>query len=365
MQASGAKPGAPAVAEHQILCLRRSLHGNIRIVTPVPFDLPVRTGEAAALARILYEHAKRPLTEDLRNRLAVRASALKLETIRPYFGSLDRDPIHPEAFFLVVDGIDAQPLLMRFAPGSTPSSGLFPKAILIGRMRVGPQETVINAVPFAPEDSERVRTFASQVIPALLPKPQGVKMTLSIPVQTGIFEQFRAIYKPMGLNVACVSGPLERILWEAARSGWREGYTAETAEPDTPGYSRYILSSSEDLTGRLETMARARVPLKLGRIFDWELRVEDSTPLESVERTLEDCRAAGKPAQYIGLASGKPPVSDDWLSMIKRQNVGVSFSGLDHDRSVLADTARLWAGRFNYRAGADANPQELAAALIG
>ncbi len=245
-------------------------------MTPVPFDLPVRTSEAGAIASLLYEHGgRRSLTEDLRNRLGVRASALGLETIRPYFGSLERDPIHPEAFFMAVDGINDQPLLMRFAPSSTPSSGLFPKAILIGRMRVGAQETVINVVPFGPRDRERIRTFAWQVNPALLPKAQGSKATLSVPVQPGVFEHFRAIAKPLGLNAACVSGELEAILWEAIRSGWRDGYSAETADTAVTGYSRYILPCSDDLTGKLEQIARARVPLKLGRVFDWELQLDD------------------------------------------------------------------------------------------
>jgi len=88
-------------------------HGNIRIVTPVllicPFVL-LRLGRSRAC---FNEHGTRSLTEDLRNRLGVRASALTLETIRPYFGSLERDPIHPEAFYLAVDGIGGQPLLMR------------------------------------------------------------------------------------------------------------------------------------------------------------------------------------------------------------------------------------------------------------
>jgi hypothetical protein len=333
-------------------------------VTPVPFDLPVRTGEAAALARILYEHATRPLTDDLRNRLAVRASALKLETIRPYFGSLERDPIHPEAFFLAVDGINHQPLLMRFAPGSTPSSGLFPKAILIGRMRVGPQETVINAVPFGPGDSERIRTFAWQVTPALLPKAQGVKSTLSIPVQPGVFENFRAIAKPMGLNVACVSGPLDQILWEAARSGWRDGYSAESTDADTTGYSRYLLRYRSDLTARLEAMARARLPLKLSRVFDWELQLDPDTSVPDAERMLEEFRSAGKPAQFVGFSDGKIPANDEWLALAKRQNFGFSFSGLDNRLPALADAARRL-GRLNYRAGETANPLELSAALFG
>jgi hypothetical protein len=334
-------------------------------VTPVPFHLPVRTGEAGALARILYEHATRPLTDDLRNRLAVRAAALKLETIRPYFGSLERDPIHPEAFFLAVDGIDAQPLLMRFAPGSTPSSGLFPKAILIGRLRVGPQETVINAVPFGPANSERIRTFAWRVTPPLLPKVQGVKPTLTLPVQAGVFEHFRAIAKPLGLNVAAVSGNLDAILWEAARSGWREGYSAETNDEALAGYSRYVLPYGADLLSKLEAVARARVSLKLGRTFDWEMQLEDSVSPVEAESMLDECKAAGKPAQYVSFTSGKSPAGDDWLALARRQNFGFSFSGMDGDLSALADTARGLGGRFNYRAGADANPQELASTLFG
>lgn len=334
-------------------------------MTPVPFDLPVRTGEAGALARILYEHGKRPLTEDLRNRLAVRAAALKLKTIRPYFGSLERDPIHPEAFYLAVDGVEHQPLLMRFAPSSTPSSGLFPKAILIGRLRVGPQETVINAVPFGPSDSERLRTFAWEVAPALLPKVQGPKATISVPVQPGVFDQFRAIAKPMGLNVACVSGDLDTILWEAVRSGWRDGYSAETTDPDVAGFSRYILPHSAELTGKLEAIARARVPLKLGRMFDWELQLDDTVSIEDAERLLEEPRAAGKPAQYISLASGQPPSREEWLAMARRQNVAFSFSGMDADAAKLSETARLLGGRFNYRAAAGTSAQELSAALFG
>ena len=327
--------------------------------------MPVRTGEAGALARILYEHGKRPLTDDLRNRLAVRAGALKLETIRPYFGSLERDPIHPEAFFMAVDGINDQPLLMRFAPSSTPSSGLFPKAILIGRMRVGAQETVINAVPFSATDSARIRTFAWHVMPALLPKIQSQKSTISVPVYPGLFEQFRAIAKPMGLNVACVSGDLDTILWEAGRSGWRDGYAAETADPQLPGYSRYLLPQSSDLAQKLESIARARVAIKLGRMFDWELLLDDTASFEDAERLLEECRGAGKPAQYVSFTSGRLPSSDDWLSLARRQNFGFSFSGLDDNPAALADAAKSLGTRFNYRAQPGTNPQELAAALFG
>ncbi len=335
-------------------------------MTPSLFDLPVRTSESGALARLLFEHGgARNLTEDLRNRLGVRASALKLETIKPYFGSLERDPIHPEAFYLAVDGIEAQPLLMRFAPSSTPSSGLFPKAILIGRLRVGPQETVINAVPFGPADHKRIWTYAGQVNPTFLPRAQGPKPSLSVPVRPGVFEQFRTIAKPLGLNVACVAGDLETILWEAIRSGWRDGYTAETGDTGIAGYSRYILPNSSDLAGKLEQVARARVPLKLGRVFDWELQLENTVLPDEAERVLEDCKAAGKPAQYVGFSSGMVPEGDEWPALSRRQNFAFSFSGMDGDAAALGETSRKLGGRFNYRAGDAASAVELAAALFG
>ena len=171
----------------------------------------------------------------------------------------------------------------------------------------------------------------------------------------------------MGLNVACVSGRLDTILWEAARSGWRDGYSAESPaafvqnEPEVAGYSRYILSYGADLTSRLEAIARARVSLKLGRMFDWELQLEDSIAPELVEQMLDECKAAGKPAQYIGFTSGKLPSGEDWLTLSRRQNCGLSFSGMDADLAALGETARTLGGRFNYRAGAAANP----AALFG
>ena len=334
-------------------------------MTPVPFDLPVRTGEAGALARILYEHAKRPLTEDLRNRLAVRAGALKLESIRPFFGSLERDPIHPQAFYLAVDGIDNQPLLMRFAPSSTPSSGLFPKAVLIGRLRVGSQETVINAVPFAAADGERIRTFAWQINSAFLPKVQGAKSTVSVPVRTGIFDEFRSIAKPLGLNVACVSGDLDTILWEAIRSGWRDGYSAESSDHTAAGYSRYIQQPGEDLLARLETIARSRVALKLGRTFDWELQLDETTAPAEAERIIEECRTTGKPPQYLGFTSGQPPLAEDWLALARKQTLGISFSSQGQDSAGLTGIARAVGPRFNCRAEPQANPQQLTAALFG
>jgi len=130
-------------------------------VTPSLFDLPVRLGDAVLLAPLVMD--QRVFTDDVRKRIASRAGALRFDALKPYYGSLERDPVHPDACYICVDGVDGAPLLLRFAPASTPSSGLFPKSILIGRTFIGPREVVINAIPFGPSDEERIRVFASEV----------------------------------------------------------------------------------------------------------------------------------------------------------------------------------------------------------
>src|SRR5713226_5544495 len=140
-------------------------------MTPVPFDLPIKTSDAAALAALIFEQADgKPLTDDLRNRVADRAEKLRLATVKPYGRSLERDPIHPSTYYVAVDGLANQPLLLHIAPASAPASGLFPKAVLIGRMRAAAGgEIVVNAVPFASTDHDRIGAYAEQVNRAYLP----------------------------------------------------------------------------------------------------------------------------------------------------------------------------------------------------
>ena len=137
------------------------------------FDLPLRLGDAVSVASLLLELpvVAKAVTPDQRSRVAARAAALRFGAMTPYFQSLERDPIHPSAYYLCVDGVDAQPLLLRSAPASSPSSGIFPKAILIGRTFVAPPagsravttEMVLNAIPFGDSDEAAIGAFADNI----------------------------------------------------------------------------------------------------------------------------------------------------------------------------------------------------------
>src|ERR1700680_4766263 len=127
----------------------------------VPLELPVKTSEAARLAGLIFQQAEgRRLNADLRNRLSARMQDLQLASVVPLGGSRQRDPIHPSTYYLAADTRGSQPqhVLLRIALASSPSSGLFPKAMLIGRMRtdVGP-EGVVNGLPFSHRDREHIR----------------------------------------------------------------------------------------------------------------------------------------------------------------------------------------------------------------
>ena len=236
-------------------------------VTTVPMDLPVKASEAASLAELIFAQAEgKPLSDDLRNRLAGRAVPLKLSSIKPYFGSLARDPVHPSSYYLAVDGRDSQPLLLHIALASAPTSGVFPRALLIGRMRAAGREIVVNSTPFSSKDWETVGLFAQQVDRAFLPRPQGASPAIAVGNRhpeislPAAFEAFRSILKISGVNMAStvqLSATREmstddaiaardgenptaaghtRVsirhlyhagLWAAIRSGWREGYNAE------------------------------------------------------------------------------------------------------------------------------------------
>jgi hypothetical protein len=237
-------------------------------VTPVPFDLPLRPSDACELANLILEHAEgKPLTEELRSRIGARAATLGMESIRPYLGSLERDPVHRSTYFVAVDGNNGQPLLLHIALASSPANAIFPKALLIGRMRqVNGPEIVVNATPFGPGDRHNVYKFATQVNQAFLPRPQAGQSAIAVGNRhpeislPAAFDAFRAIHKRTGRNLAStvqlsasresstdeaiaardgenpVAAGHTRVslrdlyhagLWGAIRAGWREGYNAE------------------------------------------------------------------------------------------------------------------------------------------
>jgi hypothetical protein len=233
-------------------------------VTPSLFDLPVGLADAAPLAEILLDvcgaHPK-PITDDQRGRVASRLAPVTFSRMRPHVVSLERDPVHPAACYVCVDGVDNQPLLLRVAPASTPSSGLFPKAILIGRTHLKGREVVLNAIPFGPSDRERIATFSEQVNKACQPRPAGPRPVIVVRSASpsghfpAAFAAFRRALKNSGINQAAFGltegqDPTElyfATVWSAIRSGWREGYALQGVKTKSPGASPESIARIVDI----------------------------------------------------------------------------------------------------------------------
>jgi hypothetical protein len=199
----------------------------------------VNPQHAAELAALLIGRiGERPLDDTLRAELRALTPP---EGLQPCFGSLERDPRDPSAFYLAVDA--PEPVLLRFG-----------------------REGIRESIPFGSTDREAVARFARDVNPAFLPRPQGDLPAIatgnrhpeiSLPAAFGAF---RAIFEKSGRNLAStvqLSATREMTtedaiavrdgetptaaghtrvsirhlyhagLWAAIRAGWREGYTAE------------------------------------------------------------------------------------------------------------------------------------------
>jgi hypothetical protein len=274
-------------------------------VTSVPLELPLRPSEAAALARIVFETVEtagtKPIADDIRNRAAARSAAQKLETIRPYFGSLARDPVHRASFYLAVDGLEAAPLLLHFAPAAAPTGSVFPKALLVTRT----SDLVVNTIPFGPGDRAAVEAFAASIDREVQPRAIGARSALVLPPSAASFDAFRGILKRTGKNLAATEGSYHTALWCAIRAGWREGWSAgielDPADPlaalrECPLYTRFTVPA-----GDLQRAARLRIAIaqlrsaaKAAKPFDLELSFETApgpTAPEEIAHAVEVVRA--------------------------------------------------------------------------
>jgi hypothetical protein len=344
-------------------------------MTPVPLDLPMRPPEAAELANLIFDLAEsKSLTDEIRNRIAASAAPLKLRSITPWFGSLERDPVHRSTYYMAVD-CEGPPQLLHMAPATAPTSSIFHKPLLIGRMRrVRGPEILINAVPFGPDDIGNIDKLAN-LDPAFLPRPHGLRPALAAEASLGAFEAFRSIWKRTRKNVASVTGPYHKAVWAAIRTGWREGYSAalqlQVSDEESfaaareavfrwPRYSRFVISGSVADVQRLSVLIRqARSAAKAGPSFELGI----STTLAELEASLQTLKDAGHPAQIATLKLERDPILEA-VAVCREFNCVLSVNAADYPQEVLQELAREAAGRFSFTVGAG-SIEDLAESVLG
>ena len=335
----------------------------------VPFELPVKASEAATLAGVLLDQVEgRALTDDLRNRLASRLAGLPPFSFTVFPASLQKDPIHPSVYYIAVGpaaGPD-QTILLRIARASSPSSGLFPYSLLIGRMRTeSGSEIVINAVSFASTDLENIQMFVDRVDRSLAPRPQ--RTLAAIEVTDGCldaFQAFHSILKSRNVSVASIyARDSSTALWPAILSGWRHGYTAATAvqpgEVIDTGFSKYRVDASAELAS-IEKVYDAIQIAKGGprARFDFEVSLADApaltTPSELVT-CLDYLKTRSKPAQFIApnlelRSGGLSPHLDELAEIARSYNATLSIHATgDEPPEIVERIGKATRARVNYK----------------
>ena len=332
-------------------------------MTPVPLELPLRPAEAADVANLIFDHAEgKPLSDDVRNRLAARAAVLKFQTLTPFFGSLERDPVHHSVYYLAVDS-ETEPLLLHMALAAAPTSSIYYKPLLIGRMRRpnGP-EMVINAIPFGPRAHQNVETFAARINSAFYPKPQGARTTITVEEDyPAAFDTFRAIQKRTGKNFAAFAGDYHAAMCAAIRAGWRSGYTVATelgTGTDLNGrerFSRYAVTipaganGIEDAEKVSQQIRQARAALKISRGFDLELDAATPMTPQVLRSSMESLKERGHVPQLVYPGPFAEKDLDEMAATANQFQVTLSFRYGGEPAETVRTIAKAMAGRLDYR----------------
>jgi hypothetical protein len=231
----------------------------------------LKSDELAVLAELLFSSAAGGRANDeIRARLEVEFAKRGFSSLRPYAGSLENDPSAPANHYLAIDALSergAQPLLLQLTSGSAAPAVRFRNPFEEKRLCLPDgREADLKLFSFASRDRDSVRTFAEEVAPAFLPRPQRALPAIaagnrhpevSLPAA---FAAFGTILGKLGVNMAStvqLSATREMTtddalaardgedpvavghtrvsirhlyhagLWAAIRAGWRAGYTAE------------------------------------------------------------------------------------------------------------------------------------------
>lgn len=350
---------------------------------PVALELPLRPAEAADLANLIFDHAEgKPLSADVRNRLAARAAVLKLQTLSPFFGSLERDPVHHSAYYLAVDAsaVDGLkcPLLLHMATAAAPTSSMYHNPLLIGRLRrPNGSEMVINALPFGPQARQNVEIFAARINPAFYPQPQGARTTITVEEgYPAAFDAFHAIQKRTGKNFAALSGDYHAAMHSAIRAGWRSGYTtatdlnAEGSIDGLAGFSRYTVALAatagciDEAERVYQQIRNARAAMKISRGFDLELDAANPMTPEFLRSALDDMKERGHLPQLVCPGPVAETDLEEMAATAQHFQITLSFRYRREPAETVRGIAKVMAGRLNYRVRNAAEAEFVAEHLV-
>jgi hypothetical protein len=296
-------------------------------MNPTQLLLPVKPSEAVALADAIFRLLEnRAWSVDLRGRLQSALPGLSLERLKPLPFTLAPDPVHQNTYYLAVWS-QGELWLLHMAPASAPTSSLFPRPVLIARVRPsGGREIVVNAIPVEPN----LETIVSQLHPQLLARTGGTQAIWSVPEGNEDWSSYprRTSVLPAVRGEAASWKVYAGLLGAGYRDGFvhvlaglREMPAAEKAR----AYSRFSFVVSD--LGELRPVVEFARGMKavLEKTFDLELdlREADGVSVEAVETLLDNLRLSNVAVQAVETREW----SDALNAVLRARQVGMTVAG--------------------------------------
>jgi hypothetical protein len=193
-------------------------------MTPSQLLPPVKPSEAVAIAELILKLTQgRIWSNDIRAKLSGSLHTLHLERLTVAPSSLTPDPTHPSTYFLIVLS-HGDPWLLHIAPASAATTPLFPKPLLLARVRPsGEREIVINAIPV----ESNLATILQGLYPGLLARPTSLHHLQSYSLNPSLSNLLKYFPKrPNLLPAIRTSRPGWQLYLPILLSTWREGFVA-------------------------------------------------------------------------------------------------------------------------------------------
>lgn len=277
-------------------------------MTPSQLLPPVKPSEAVAIADLVLRLVQgRPWTADLRAKLQSSLPTLRLEKLRVLPQTLAPDPTHGSTFYVIVK-TGEEHWLLHFAPASAATTPLFPKPILLARVRPsGEREIVVNAIPV----EGNVQTIVQGLHPNLITRPTSLHSLWSWPAEAAPEEFLARVPKRAQILPAFRATesswlPHQHILL----SQWREGFVAILEKLRTPPsaaeaepFSRFSMVVDDVADARRIANFDQALKGSLRRGFDFEIDLSghEALEIETLQTLLDNLKLLGCAPQSVEL----------------------------------------------------------------
>ncbi len=279
-------------------------------MTPSQLLPPVKPSEAVAIAELILRLTQgRPWSTDVRAKLAGSLPTLHLEKLTAFPLTLTADPTHAATYFLIVQTSD-EPWLLHIAPASSATTPIFPKPMLLARVRpAGEREIVINAI----QVEGNVAPIIQGLYTNLLARSTSFHNLQSMPTSGNLKDFLKSFPKrPNLLPAIRVAQSSWQPYLPILLSSWREGFVAILEKQINPPtlteagpFSRFS-NLVEDPTNPRPIAAfynTLKSTIKHSFDFEIDLSLHASLDIDQLHTLLDNLKLLGVSIQSVELSS--------------------------------------------------------------